>query len=81
MTNNITVTTAHMSSRHCHLLEDLLLGVSFYCLALFDKIEDKMNEKTYSPRDCRNGHCSEALRIPSQIMNAVSSTNRKNIGH
>ena len=36
-------------SRHCHLLEDLVLGVSFYCPALFNKIEDKMNKKTYSP--------------------------------
>lgn len=38
-----------LSSRHCHLLEDLVLGVSFYCLALFDEIKDKMNKKTYSP--------------------------------
>ena len=41
--------TTHLSSRRCHLLEDLVLGVSFYCLALFDDIEDKMNKKTYSP--------------------------------
>ena len=41
--------TTHLSSRRCHLLEDLVLGVSFYCLALFNKIEGKMNKKTYSP--------------------------------
>ena len=41
--------TTHLSSRRCHLLEDFVLGVSFYCLALFNKIEDKMNKKTYSP--------------------------------
>lgn len=38
-----SMATTHLSSRRCHLLEDLVLGVSFYCLALFNKIEDKMN--------------------------------------
>ena len=71
----IVMATTPLSSRHCHLLEDLVLGVSFYCLALFDEIEDKMNEKTYSPRECGNGYCSQALRIPPQIMNTVSNTN------
>ena len=67
--------TTHLSSRRCHLLEDLVLGVSFYCLALFDEIEDKMNEKTHSPRDGGNRHSPKALYIPAQIMNAVSNTN------
>lgn len=65
-------TTLERAVAIVRLLEDFVPCVTFYRLTLFDEIEDKMNEKTHSPRDGGNRHSPKALYIPSQIMNAVS---------